>query len=357
MDGACRTLPDGATGGGSILRATVTRATVDEVQTGANESAVRNLRCPTRHRSGSISSMPLTLALHLSLTLASPFSTGSFEIAEPPAGGTGGDPTATTTDAPAMPPDESVLDPNDPYATTDGTGTEGPATGPAPMNPAAGTQPPPKPKPPSKTGVGLMVGAGAAGAVGWGANIARIVRFERGCRETFELDENSTEEDFIADPIDCFSTLVGNIGFTALHWAGNWTAIGLAAGAGNLRGKHNAYGQAMFGKPKHKALNFQVAGGVVLGLGVVSAVLSRGLTLGIIGSGAECTDFDCLNRVYAGRILWVQAGSSAIATGAGLLAYGLALDKRLNYYERVLQMQPTVAITPHFTGAGVQGRF
>ncbi len=299
--------------------------------------------------------MPLTLALHLSLTLASPFSTGTFEIAEPPAAGTGGDPTTT---APTMPEDGSVLDPNDPYATTDAPATEGPATAPGANNPLAGTQPPPPmPKPPKKTGVGLMVGAGVAGGIGWGANIARIVRFERGCRDTFELDENSTTEDFVADPADCFGTLLGNAGFTVLHWAGNWTAIGLAAGAGNLRGKSNAYGQQMFGKPQHNPLAFEVSGGVILGLGVVSAVLSRGLVFGIVGQGAACTDFDCLNRVYAGRILWVQAGSSAIATGAGLLAYGLALDKRLNYYERVLQMQPTVAITPEFTGAGLQGRF
>lgn len=252
-------------------------------------------------------------------------------------------------DTPAEP--ESAEDPGDPAATDEVQ----PA---APVQPAAAIPTEPiAPKTiddiviPDKKGVGMMAAAGAVGAVGWGVMAWRIARIKRLCTAD-SVDVMSVSEDDLSSvtesAADCFvSARGGNAGLWVLQALPNAVNWGLAPGAASVRAKYDAVRSVKNGDVQRKPGVFIGTGAGLLTAGGVGRIIVAVIRIRSInpvnGIAANCLDgadtqtdefFDC----YADRNALLygmhQLTSSAIAGGAGLLAYGVVYKRERRNYER-----------------------
>jgi hypothetical protein len=184
-----------------------------------------------------------------------------------------------------------------------------------------------RPPPPAWRGRGLIVGA----AVAAGVNIALV-----GARFGLSLGESDASRETarlyltaVATPIDIVA------------------GVGLAAGAGHVRGRWDGYRTAFAGGPKLRAKAFVQSGATLL---VISAV----------GYALAWTPWhgDPALDARGGGTLLIEAVASVVLIGAtGITAYGVSWQKHAERYvlSRPLALRPVFA--PGYTGLALAGRF
>ncbi|MBL9102918.1 MAG: hypothetical protein JNL82_18375 [Myxococcales bacterium] len=184
-----------------------------------------------------------------------------------------------------------------------------------------------RPPPPYGDGTGLIVGAAIAGAATLGVSAAR---FGLSLGEvTNRKEDTSFYLAAVATPIAVAA------------------GVGLAAGAGHLRGRWDGYRSAFNGEPKVRASAFIQSGAVVLGMGAVGYIMAW---IPWQGDGS-------LDSRGGGTLLVESVSSLVLMTGVGLVAYGVSWRKhatKYGYYRR-LGLRP--AASPTFAGLTLSGRF
>lgn len=214
---------------------------------------------------------------------------------------------------------------NDPTASA-------PAPAPAPVDT-------PRPAAPRHTGKGLIIGSAVAGGVGLALNAGRVAWHLQACKPT-RIDG---PEIYYGG---CLVSAYGDVFLSIPSWFANMASIGLAAGGGALKGKHEAYGGR-----KRDAKKMIVAGAVMVGVGGTAYLAARFARFAAIGCVAR-GGFGCYRGVYAGTTIGIQLALSTVAAGAGVLAYG---DQYKRQKRREIQVAPSIGAT--FTGVTVSGRF
>lgn len=224
---------------------------------------------------------------------------------------------------------------------------------------------------PQWKGTGLLVTAGVLGAVGLGANIARIALVRRVC-EGVRYDPVSMQ---VNGGDGCFSGAVGMgvLGGSALGF--NMIAFGAAAGGGSLRGTWNAYGTAYAGK-RTRAAGAQIGVGAgLMGVGLLGYAAVRIFSFvdflganscgerhsveGTGGSPGDSAFAECVRGRYQGYLAGITASQAMSVIGVGMLAHGASYRRNLRFYRAVsahaLRVQPNLA--PTWAGLSLTGRF
>lgn len=204
---------------------------------------------------------------------------------------------------------------------------------------------------PDDKGVGMMAAAGAMGVIGWGVMAWRIARINRLCTAD-SVDVTSVSEDDLSDvtgaAADCFlSARGGNAGLWVLQAVPNAVNWGLAPAAASFRAKYDAARSVKTGEVQRKPGVYIGTGAALLSAGAIGRVVVAVIRIRSLnpvnGIAANCLDgtdtqvddfFDC----YADRNALLygmhQVTSSAVAGGAGLLAYGVVYKRERRNYER-----------------------
>lgn len=184
-----------------------------------------------------------------------------------------------------------------------------------------------RPRPPVLRGTGLIVGAAIAGVANIGLSGARLGLL---------LGEPTTRN----ENIHFYLTAIG----VPLDVA---AGVGLAAGAGVLRGRWDGYRSAYDGFPRLRATSYIQTGAVLLAMGAVGYVMAwipwhGDSSLAIRGGGT---------------LLIETAASLVLMGGTGILAYGYSWRKNAEKhgYSRRLGLHPSLA--PNFAGLSLSGRF
>lgn len=211
----------------------------------------------------------------------------------------------------------------------------GPAPGPAPAvgpvaAPAVDLGPTPgdlRPEPPRYDGRGLLIGAGVLGAVNIGLVAARL-GLSLG-EPTAAHEQARLMLTAVATPIDLAA------------------GIGLAAGGGHLRGRHDGYRSAFTGAPPLRATAF-TSSGVIL------------LVMGAVGWASAWTPWQgdpSLDARGGGSLVVESVGSLLLMGGTGLVAYGVSWAKHTRLYSRTRPVGVRPNFGPGFVGLAVVGRF
>lgn len=245
----------------------------------------------------------------------------------------------TTAPGTTAPGTEPTQDPSwdEPEATepgATGTGTTEPTPTTTPTDPATGTTVPPAALPPGMTpapmivtrpapptGLGLMIGAGVTGGLGWVVALARLSALNK-CKSaigTAVLDNGQSGASAFGQ---CFTSGVSMYLLTPVGYLVNDVTYGLAPAAGVFRGRYDGTNAAWDGKPNRPAP-------VLIGVG---AGLLAG---GIVGRVATFVAFwrqlnpDRLfsNYPLGAHFVLTQVAAASIQAGGGLLGYGLAYKK------------------------------
>lgn len=204
---------------------------------------------------------------------------------------------------------------------------------------------------PDNKGVGMMAAAGAVGAVGWGVMAWRIARIKRLCTAD-DVDVMSVSQDDLEGITEsagqCFlSARGGNAGLWVLQALPNAVNWGLAPGAATVRAKYDAVRSVKTGEIQRKPAVYIGTGAALLGAGAIGRVVVAVIRIRAInpvrGIAANCIDgadtqadefFDCYANRNALLYGMHQLTSSAVAGGAGLLAYGVVYKRERRNYER-----------------------
>lgn len=219
-------------------------------------------------------------------------------------------------------------------------------------------------RPKTHSGIGLMVGAGAAGATAWGLTIGKIVLAER-CNDS--IQEGGTVEDAQVTVFQCFKNIKSILGLSIAGWFANWATWGLAAGAGGVRGKHDGVRFAWEGRPDRVAGGFIGGGAAMLGVGVVGIGVSRVLALTkILQCDVNADINNCVTRGFRGYFAGLQVSSSLVAAGLGLMVYGIVYRKNRQMFKdrsrvATLQIVPDNSLFPRsgydYNGLALTGKF
>lgn len=212
-------------------------------------------------------------------------------------------------------------------------------------DPTEVSAPPPAPAPvdrevkaPRMNGRGLIIGAAVAGGAGFVLNAGRVAWHLRSCHPSSRVD------DFYGG---CLVSAYGDVFLSIPSWFANMAAIGLAAGGGALKGKHEAY----HGGRKRDAKKAIVVGATLVGVGGTAYLVSRLARFAAVGCITR-GGFGCYRGVYTGTTVGIQLGLSAAAVGAGILAFG---DQYRRNKRREIQVAPSLGAG--FNGLVVSGRF
>jgi len=303
---------------------------------------------------------------------------GTDRIAAAAAAPAAAPPTAAEGQPESAPPDDGTGDewgdedtvPEEAGTPTDAGAAPGPAEAPATATPAApptggdgtvaggsGITKKPAPPPSGRKGIGLMIGAGAAGAVAWASTGALAGLISRSCVE------GADGSDVGGTVSSCLTKVTSMLGLTVLKWIANDASYALAPAAGLVRGRWEASSYVYSGNHDRNGILFAGLGGGLLGLGIVGKVVLWGLiprTLSCPTNPIE--DYGpCVRRRYSGYLIGQQFMSSTIASGAGLLGYGIIYNKERKSRERLFfrpeQVRLTPNLSPEFTGMTLAGRF
>ena len=217
-------------------------------------------------------------------------------------------------------------------------------------------------RPKTRSGVGLMVGAGLAGATAWGLTIGKIVLADR-CNDSIEQGGNAMDAEVTV--YRCFTNIKSILGLSVAGWFANWTTWGLAAGAGGVRGKHNGVAYAWDGRPDQSAGGFIGGGAALFGVGLVGVGLSRGLALTqMLKCDVDVQLNNCATNTFRGYFAGVQVSSTLVAAGLGLMVYGLVYRKhRTMFRDRKvseLRVVPDVSVyrtSGNYSGLALTGKF
>jgi hypothetical protein len=217
-------------------------------------------------------------------------------------------------------------EPGEPAAESPGPA---PAVGPV-AAPAVDLGPTPgdlRPEPPRYDGRGLLIGAGVLGAVNIGLVAARL-GLSLG-EPTAAHEQARLMLTAVATPIDLAA------------------GIGLAAGGGHLRGRHDGYRSAFTGAPPLRATAF-TSSGVIL------------LVMGAVGWASAWTPWQgdpSLDARGGGSLVVESVGSLLLMGGTGLVAYGVSWAKHTRLYSRTRPVGVRPNLGPGFVGLAVAGRF
>lgn len=214
---------------------------------------------------------------------------------------------------------------------------------------------------PEKKGIGMMAAAGAVGVVGWGVMGWRIARIKRLCTAD-SVDATSVSQDDLSDvtgaAADCFvSARGGNAGLWVLQAMPNAVNWGLAPAAAAIRAKHDAARSVKTGEVQRKPGVYIGTGAALLGAGAIGRIAVAVIRIRSLnpvnGIAANCLDgadtqadkfFDCYANRNALLYGMHQLSSSAIAGGAGLLAYGVVYKKERRNYARNYGVEETAKL-------------
>lgn len=184
-----------------------------------------------------------------------------------------------------------------------------------------------RPQPPVLRGTGLIVGAAIAGVANIGLSGARLGLL---------LGEPTARN----EDIHFYLTAIG----VPIDVA---AGVGLAAGAGVVRGRWDGYRSAYDGLPRLRATSYIQTGAVLLAMGAVGYVMAwipwhGDSSLAIRGGGT---------------LLIETAASLVLMGGTGILAYGYSWRKNAEKhgYSRRLGLRPS--LSPNFAGLTFSGRF
>lgn len=195
--------------------------------------------------------------------------------------------------------------------------------------------PPPSPEVelPERDGRGLIRGAIAGGAVGWGAAAISIGSLARGCRND------------ACDPV-ALTALIG------LRWVGNGAALGLAIPGAYYRARYHATAEHL-GLDETRTMKRHVWGGAAaLGIGAAGWLITRFAGAASIVDGPRWDEAD-----YAGYFASLQISWSIATVGASVLTYGLAHDTRHKELGTLATVQVLPQLGRHDAGLSVAGRF
>ncbi|MCH9685129.1 MAG: hypothetical protein K0V04_27070 [Deltaproteobacteria bacterium] len=302
--------------------------------------------------------MSLLSPLALTLPLAfSPYAVGSMQTstavqqqaepaAEDAAAENGWDETEPAAEPAADPAAPAETAP--PITTPVVTPTPAPSTGTIVKKPA--------PPPPDQNGMGLMIAAGAVGAVALGAGVGRAVIISKSCASPGDV-----AVDAAGSITDCLRDARTLVALTAVEWTANTGTYVLAPVAGMIRAQFDSSRYMYSGKPNHNGALLAGIGGGVLGIGLFTkiglwAALPKRLSCPFDDNYGKC-----VRRKFAGYFIGTQLASTAIAAGAGLLSYGIFYNKERKAKERLFFRPDEVRVAPalgrNYSGVALTGRF
>jgi hypothetical protein len=241
-------------------------------------------------------------------------------------------PAAETKTGSEPAPDPSWDEPDQTEPTTDvpppteGTpGDPADAVAPAPVPPPVLPVPAPPPmivtRPAPPSGLGLMIGAGVTGGLGWLIALAKLSAAKK-CRSAFGeavLDPGASGVDAIRQ---CARSSGAIVGLTLPGWLVNDVTYGLAPAAGVARGKYDGARAAWDGQPNRKTPVFIGVGAGLLAAGVVGRITTL-----VVFFRQLNVDRLFAHYPLSAHFVLTQLSVASIQGGAGLLGYGLAYKK------------------------------
>jgi hypothetical protein len=177
----------------------------------------------------------------------------------------------------------------------------------------------PPPPTPTRTGSGLLIGGSLLGASALVQHLGVYLVVRDKCTKAIEDDATfGTRVAFS----DCLVTSEGALALRVTSTLTLGASVGLIAAGATFRGRHIAHVDAEAGEVRrHRP--YVAAGGVLLGVGGVSWVVTRAL---VRANGIGCDDERC---AVVADMLTLDASAIVIATGAALLGRGLAYRNRM----------------------------
>lgn len=184
---------------------------------------------------------------------------------------------------------------------------------------------------PRKTGIGLMATSGALAVLGFGLMGLRMSIIKNKCTISLSDDEVTVEEirELIGAGIGCEAARGTAVAVFLVEGTANMGNWAVASAAGALRGKYDAARDIADGRQR-KDIAWIAAGAGVLAAGAIGRVavavdqIQRPPVTRCEDEQSVDEFFDCFRRRsyihYGGQ----QLTSSAMAVGAGMLAYGLS---------------------------------
>jgi hypothetical protein len=225
------------------------------------------------------------------------------------------------------------------------TAPEGAGSPPASEVSADTSEPAPRHK-----GTGMLATTGALGGTSLVLTITRNILFRKNC----PLDDGSAAT--------CTYDISSDLGLAATQWSANFAMVGFAPGAGYMLGKYHAWKDANEGRER-KIGTIMGTGGGLLGAGVLGLGTSIALVFVLpkrcldkeIGSGDPLAGDRCLLKAYPAWTMVNWASFAMIGSGAAMLAYGSAYQKRRG--PRAAQWQLAPQAGRGYAGLGLSGQF
>lgn len=220
-----------------------------------------------------------------------------------------------------------------------------------PVTPAAAQRPPA----PRWRGVGLSIGAGVVGSIGLALNLARVGVVQRAC-----ADLGASGSEVKRAITDCVQDSRTYIGLSALAPLASVSALGLAAGAGVVNGRHRGWLAVHGGRRRASTWVYIGVGAGLLGAGVLAyAVAQIGMWRDLYGvrgclTGADIS-IDCVRSRWSGWLAGITVGQAGAAVGAGLLGFGIAYRIRREGRRATLSVRPALSLS--HAGIRLSGSF
>lgn len=253
--------------------------------------------------------------------------------------------------------EEDTVGPADPTPVTQPVAPVGPApTQPVTpgVNPDGSLEKRPAPEPDPRKGIGLLIGAGAAGALAWGVAGARIGLVSKSCVDTSD-PANSV--------LECVRKVPTYLGLTVLVWLANDSTYALGPAAGLVRGRYEA-GEYMYsGKYDRKAGVWAGTGGAIMGVGIIGKIALWAMTFNVFKCDVSdpATLGDCVRRRWTGLLVAHQFASGMIAGGAGAMTFGIVYGRERRSREKLFFRPEQVRLVPELSnemaGMALVGRF
>lgn len=184
---------------------------------------------------------------------------------------------------------------------------------------------------PHRDGRGLIRGAIAGGAIGWGAALGTVGAFASGC------------------PNDGRCNQVGIAALFVTRWIGNGAALGLAIPGAYYRGRYDATAEHHGLARPRDSRRFVIGGATALGIGVAGWLATRFIALDSVLDGRRYSD-----GAQAGYYAALQFTWSLTTVGAGFLTYGVTHENQRHRFGGI-RVVPQLGL--HDAGLTLAGRF
>lgn len=226
---------------------------------------------------------------------------------------------------------------------------EGPAAAPAAPAPAPAVAAPAAPK---FRGIGLAIGAGITGGVGFAMHMSRIAIVQTACTASGDVGQSVQ---------NCVGDLGSYLALSAVAPLFNIAAIGLAGGAGSIAGRYETWKTAYGGgRPKVGPAYVGVGAGL-FAAGFIAYLATRVMlwrdVYGTVGCAAkgDISD-DCVRGRWSGWLAGIGLSQASMVVGTGLLSFGTSYIRYKNR-PTALRMSVDPILAPTYAGLGLRGRF